>query len=239
MRGLWQSLTSRGSNVAAAGQPAPEQPATPAAEIALVPAPRLTLYALEKELEALTDTAEMVEQDQEPEFLRQFAEILAKAVEKRDRVGEFMAHLEAQSRFADAEIERLQERKAFFTQALERMAKYVMFTIQSFPMDAKGRWAKLEGRTTTFQLKKCPPSVEITDEEAVPAEYKATTITIPLPLWQELLDSLPVEPSGKLEGSVRNAKIAVSKTAVKAALQDKQPVPGARLVDDKYRVERR
>lgn len=217
------------------------EPAAPAAELAVVPAPpqpRLSLYALEEQLLALSDTVEMVEPDQEQEFLAQFQATLKAAVEKRDRVGQFMAHLEAQVAFADAEVKRLQERKAFMARALERIEHYVILTIQSLPVDAKGKYAKLEGKVTTFQIKKCPPSVEITDVEQIPAEHKSVTLTLPLPLYDELLDSLDLDFAGKIADAVSKAKIDVSKTSVKDALKAAE-VPGARLIDDKYRLERK
>jgi hypothetical protein len=46
---------------------------------------------------------------------------------------------------------------------------------------------KLEGRTNTLKKRKCPPSVNVIDEQKIPAEYKRVTVTLPLPQWQELL----------------------------------------------------
>ncbi len=209
----------------------PQQPA------ALVPAPvaSLTLYQLEEQLVAFADTAEMVSPEEEQQFLAEFQAALTAAVEKRDRVAQFMTHVQAQAAMTAAEITRLQERKQFFERIEERVERYVIATIQSFGQDAKGKWRKLEGKTVTFSIAKCPDSVEITDEALVPAEFKSTTITLPLPLWQELLDSLDLEAAGKIEDAVKQAKYAVSKTAVKAAM----PVPGAKLVDDKYRLVRK
>jgi hypothetical protein len=216
-------------------------PASPATELAVAPAPpqRLTLYALEEQLVALSDTVEMVEPEQEQEFLKQFQQALTAAVEKRDRVGQFMAHLEQQAAFASAEIKRLQERKQFYDAALDRIEKYVTLTIESLGRDAKGKHQKLEGKTVTFQLKKCPASVEITDESQVPATYKSVTLTLPAVLYDELLDSLDLDFAGKIADAVRKASMSVSKTDVKADLQAKQEVPGAHLVDDKYRLERK
>jgi hypothetical protein len=66
---------------------------------------------------------------------------------------------------------------------------------------------KLEGRNNTIILRPCPASVEITDVAAVPQEYIRVTV-------EETPD----------------------KVAIKAALQAKQDVPGARLVTDKKSV---
>src|SRR5271157_4885207 len=128
------------------------------------PAPHpLTLYAIEEQLTAMTDTAEMVPEDQEQAFLEEFRTMLTAAVDKRDRVGQFLSHLESQAAFAKAEIARLQERKAFFERAIEKMEGYVIRVIEMNGPDAKGKYPKLEGKTVTFSIKDCPPSVEITD----------------------------------------------------------------------------
>jgi hypothetical protein len=217
------------------------EPAAPVAEVAVIQAPpvRLTLYDLEEQLVALGDTTEMVEPEQEQAFLEQFQASLKLAVEKRDRVGQFMSHLENQMQFADAEMVRLQERKAYCGRALDRISSYVTMTIKSLGQDAKGKWKKLEGKVTTFSLAKCPASVNLTDADAVPAQYKSVTITLPLELYDKLLDSLDLDFAGQIADSAKKARIDVSKTAVKESLKAKVDVPGAVLVDDKYRLERR
>src|SRR5437879_10864559 len=52
--------------------------------------PALTLYALEENLESLVDSAELVTVDQEGAFLEDFRHALTAAVEKRDRVAQFI-----------------------------------------------------------------------------------------------------------------------------------------------------
>src|ERR1700735_1360879 len=80
------------------------------------------LYAVEEYLAVLVDTAELVPADQEQEFRDEFQLTLSTAVDKRDRVGQFMAHLEQQIAFANFEVERLRERKAAYRRGLERTA---------------------------------------------------------------------------------------------------------------------
>lgn len=216
------------------------EPAMPVVDLAVISAPHpLTLYALEEQLTCLADTAEMVPPEQEEAFRLAFQQALTAAVEKRDRVGQFIAHIEAQAAFAAAEIKRLQERKAFFDRAIEKIESYVISTIMTLGHDAKNKYPKLEGRSVTFQIKKCPPSVEITDAEIVSAQYKTATVTIPMALWDELLDSLDLDFAGKIADAVKNAKLDISKTAIKAALGDNVFVDGARLTTDKYRLERK
>jgi hypothetical protein len=51
----------------------------------------------------------------------EFQTALTAAVEKRDRVGQFLAHLEQQIDFARFEIDRLRQRKATCERALARL----------------------------------------------------------------------------------------------------------------------
>jgi len=201
----------------------------PVGAVALAPHP-LTLYAIEEQLTAMADTAELVPVDQEQAFLEEFRAALTAAVDKRDRVGQFLSHLEQQAGFAKAEIARLQERKVFFERAVEKMEGYVIHVIESIGPDAKRKYAKLEGHTVTFSIKDCPPSVEIQDETAVPSDYKAVTITMPALKWEAFLDSLDLEQRAAVLDSVEKPKVAVSKTAIKKAMGDGAQVPGADLI---------
>jgi len=145
------------------------------AALAVVPSPAVTAapqYVIETYLAALIETAELVGPEQEQEFRAEFQSVLTTAVEKRDRVGQFLAHLEHQIEFASFEIERLKQRKATFERALARLETYVIETIESLGSDDKGKYPTLEGNTTTFSLRVCPPSVEVTDEAAIPADFK-------------------------------------------------------------------
>jgi len=166
------------------------------AVLAVVPSPAVTaapLYVIEDQLAALIETAELVSPEQEREFRAEFQAALTTAVEKRDRTGQFLAHLEHQIDFARFEIDRLRQRKAACERALARLENYVVETIENLGTDAKGRYRTLEGKTTTFGLRACPPSVEATDESAIPAEYKTLTLKLPAVTWEQLLDGLDIE----------------------------------------------
>src|SRR5580692_11572997 len=83
--------------------------------LTVVPSPAVTaapLYVIEDHLAALIETAELVSPEQEQEFRVEFQTALTAAVEKRDRVGQFLAHLAQQIDFAKFEIDRLRQRKA-------------------------------------------------------------------------------------------------------------------------------
>ena len=159
------------------------------AALAVVPSPVVTaapLYIIEAHLASLIETAELVSPEQEQEFRAELQSALMTAVEKRDRVGQFLAHLEQQIEFANFEIDRLKQRKATFERALARLEAYVIETIESLGTDDKGKYRTLEGKTTTFSLRVCPPSVEVTDETSIPADFK----------------TLPIESSGGDVGAV-------------------------------------
>src|ERR1035441_10367914 len=96
MFACWQSLIKRRPKTMAAATVIPE-PARPAAELAVVPAPpvRLSLYALNEELIALMVTMEMVPSEQEGEFLERFAQTLAATAEKIDSTSHLMAFLDS------------------------------------------------------------------------------------------------------------------------------------------------
>lgn len=200
------------------------------------PAP-VTLYAIEETLAALADTAEMVPAEVEAEFAAAFAQALTTAVEKRDRVGQFMAHLEAQIELAKAEIQRLQDRKRAYESALDRVEGYVVRAIENLGPDAHGKTRKLEGKTVTFVLHKCPDAVKITDEAAIPAPYKTLTIKVPAEAWEQALDAIDLDARAELLGAIKTADVSIDKRALKAAL-DAGPVPGADLSINKYSLRR-
>lgn len=211
------------------------------AALAVVPSPAVTaapLYQIEEYLAALVETADLVPEDQEREFRAEFESALATAVDKRDRVGQFMAHLEQQIEFARFEIDRLRQRRAVYERALERLEQYVITTIEHLGQDARGKYRRLEGRTITFSVRSCPPSVEVTDEPAIPAAFKSLTIRLPAVVWERLLDSLELEERAAVLEQVRNPEIVVDKRAVKAAIERGAMVAGAELITGRHSLAR-
>jgi len=209
--------------------------------VRLEPTARLAarpLYDLEQHLAALIDTEELVAEDQEQAYALELHDTLLAAVEKRDRVGQFMGWLESQAEFAHKEIARLKEREAFFTRALTRMEGYVSRVIESLGYDSKGKRKRLEGNTVTFSLHGCDKRVEVIDETAVPARYKRATITLPAELWEELMESLDLNFRDRVLAAVLSPKLEVSATLVKADLKAEVAVPGAKLAGGTYLVRK-
>jgi hypothetical protein len=127
---------------------------------------------------------------------------LTAAVEKRDRVGQFLAHLEQQIDFAKFEIDRLRQRKATCERALERLETYVIDTIENLGTDRKGAYRGLEEKTTTFSLVPVRLRVEVADESVVPSD-KTLTLKFPAVTWEQLLDGLDSEQRAAVLGQVK------------------------------------
>ncbi|CAB4130476.1 Siphovirus Gp157 [uncultured Caudovirales phage] len=200
----------------------------------------LTLYSLEENLVALLDTADMVEDPAQQEaILQEIVSAHLAAVEKRDRVGQFLAHCENQQAGIDTEIKRLQALKKAYVTTQERVEAYIVRTIQDIGKDDKGKFRKLEGKTTVLSIRPCPVSVEVKDEAAVPDRFKTLTITVPATAWSEFVDSADIEERAKFLVAVDRWDTAVSKKEVKAAIEAKQQVPGAILADTKYSLQRK
>jgi len=196
------------------------------------------LYDLEQHLAALIDTEEMVSAEQDEEYSAELQRVLIQAVEKRDRVGQFMAWLESQAALAQQEMQRLAERRAFFQRALARMEGYVTRVIESLGVDEKVKRKRLEGNTVTFALHGCEKRVEITDDQAVPAKYKRAAMTLPADLWEELMDSINFELRERVLAAITSPRLEVSSSLIKADLKADVAVPGAKLVGGTYLVRK-
>lgn len=212
------------------------------AALGVVPSPAVTaapLYSIEVYLAALIETAELVPPEQEQEFRAEFQTALMSAIEKRDRVGQFMAHLEQQIEFANHEINRLKQRKLAFERALARVEAYIVETIERLGKDEKGKFRTLEGRTITFSLRLCPPSVEVRDEGTVPPAFKTVVLKMPATFWEHALEALPTDQRAAILKGVQTVDIQIDKRSVKAAIDSGERVPGADLIRNRYALRTR
>jgi hypothetical protein len=69
----------------------------------------------------------------------------------------------------------------------------VIDTIENLGTDSTGKYRRPDGKTTTFSLRACPPSVEIGDEAAIPLEFKVLLLKLPALRLEQLLDGLEIE----------------------------------------------
>jgi hypothetical protein len=180
-----------------------------------------TLFQIEESLALLAESAE--EEGLTPEIEAALTAYLEGAVEKRDRVAEFIHFCEAMAELAKAEVKRLQARQKHFEATAERVSGMVLRV--------------LEGRTNTLKKRKCPPSVNVTDEQKIPAEYKRVTVTLPLPQWQELLARTPEEFRNSVLSGVRKQEITLELDAIKQALNLEKAVEGADLTLNRFKLQ--
>ena len=66
----------------------------------------ITLYQIEEQLQALFDSAELVAPEQETEFMAELSKAIEKAVDKRQRVAEFIAHCQSQIVLAQVALQQ-------------------------------------------------------------------------------------------------------------------------------------
>ena len=201
------------------------------------------LFDVEESLTALLDTVELVAPDQEQAFLEDFAAALTTATDKRDRVAGKLAKLEAQQAYAAGEIKRLQTFKKSAEAAQERLEGYVTYVIQRLGKDAKGKWRKLEGNTSTLSLRACAASVEVVNQSDVPNDYTRSIVTLPTAMLSDILgvlaDCTPRFYERVAPEVASTLKIEVDKRAVKATIDAGEAVAGAKLVTDKTTLVRK
>lgn len=93
------------------------------------------------------------------------ATYLQGAIEKRDRLGEFIGRMEAEADAIRNEEKRLAERRKGF----EKIADSMRDSIHQQMLDWQIK--KVEGKLFTFAVQANPASVEITDESQIPGDY--------------------------------------------------------------------
>ena len=189
----------------------------------------LSLFQIEESLALLAESAEA--DGLTPEIEEALAAYLKGAVEKRDRVAEFIRFCEAMAELAKTEVKRLQARQKHFEAAAERVSSMVLRFLEWLGAE------KLEGRTNTLKKRKCPPSVNVIDEQKIPAEYKRVTVTLPLPQWQQLLDGIPEGARNTVLAGVRKQEISLDLEAIKQALSLEKAIEGADLALDRFKLQ--
>jgi hypothetical protein len=203
---------------------------------ALVPA-RDSLWRLEDDLEALLNSVDLVETDEDKASLQvQITATLEKTIGKRDQVSAWLGREEQHELAIMAEIVRLEKLKTGVRVRRQNIENYVLDCILAKGPDAKGKLPALEGVTSRFSAKKNPASVDITATEDVPDEYCSVTLKFDPSEWRELADSLDMEQYTKLTVHIKDR--TPSKTPLKLKLTSGEAIPGARMAPVKYRLER-
>src|SRR3974390_1528136 len=100
----------------------------------LVPSPKsCTLYELEDNLSALVNSIDLAEEASAREsILEEIGRALQRTAEKRDSVVAFLRHCEAQQKFADSEIDRIQKRKATIARLQEELETHLVGVVERY-----------------------------------------------------------------------------------------------------------
>jgi hypothetical protein len=196
-----------------------------------------TLYEIEDTLQALVNSIDLVEDAHDRQLvLDKIGEELRRTKEKRDRVVAFRRHCEQQQKFADAEIERIEKRKAFIARVQEELELYVVQVIEQFaPADRRGI-KRLEGNVSTMRIQKNPDSVLITDIDSIPLMFKQIVLTMPAYVWEAMLQRIGFEDRKVFEARVEKAEFKPDKKLIGAELKKGAQVPGADLKFGDFRL---
>jgi Siphovirus Gp157 len=138
----------------------------------VVPIRPQSLFDLTERLTELLDSIDMCEDaDVRAECEQEIADVLSRQLSKVDNMAEFSDHLEFQIALRKKQVQLLEKANRRAAGILERIDNAILRT-----MDATGR-KSLEGSLYSFSLRKLPPSVEVTNQAVVPAQYIRTTVS--------------------------------------------------------------
>jgi len=196
-----------------------------------------TLYAIEDTLQALANSVDLVEDAHDRQvILDEIGQALRRTKEKRDAVVAFLRHCELQQKFADAEVERIEKRKAFIVRVREELERYVIQVIDQFAAPDRRGIKRLEGNVSSLRIQKNPDSVLITDLDSLPLALKQVVLTMPAYVWEALLQRVGFEERKVFETRVEKAEFKPDKKAIGAELKKGTQIPGADLKFGEWRL---
>jgi hypothetical protein len=204
----------------------------------LVPRPTsCTLYELEDNLQALVNSIDLAEEPSAREsILEEIGQALRRTAEKRDAVVAFLRHCEMQRRFADAEIQRIEKRKASIARLQEELEDHLVRVVEQYAKPDRRGVQRLEGNFSSMRIQKNPDSVLITDVGAVPLAFKQALLAMPAHVWEALLQRLGLEERKTWEGLVEKLEFKPDKKAIGAELKTGNEIPGADLKFGEWRL---
>lgn len=201
------------------------------------PPPGWTLYELEDNLAALINSVDLAEEPSAREsFLEEIGQALRRTAEKRDAVVAFLRHCQAQQKFADAEIERIQKRKAKIARVQEELESYLVQVVERYAKPDRRGVQRLEGNFSILRIQKNPDSVLITELAAIPAAFKQVVLAMPAHVWEALLQRLGLEERKTWEARVERIEFKPDKKAIGAELKRGTAIPGADLKFGDWRL---
>jgi hypothetical protein len=196
-----------------------------------------TLYELEDNLEAFANTVDLAEDEPSRRLiLDEIGHALRRAKDKRDAVVAFLRHCEMQQKFADAEIERIQKKKAGISQVQQQLEHYVVQVVEQFATPDRRGVKRLEGNLSSLRIQKNPDSVLITDLDVIPLAFKQAVLVMPAHVWEALLQRLGLEERKVFESRIEKLEFKPDKKAIAAELKNGVPIAGADLKFGEFRL---
>src|SRR5690348_6736657 len=119
------------------------------------------LYEREDQLQALVNSIDLAEESSSREaILEEIGQALRKTREKRDAVA-FLRHCELQQEFADAEVARIEKRKAFIARVQQELEVRAISVIEEFAVADRKGTKRLEGNCSSMRIQKNPHSIVV------------------------------------------------------------------------------
>jgi hypothetical protein len=159
----------------------------------------LRLYEIASDyLQTLEDLAEM--EDLPEEVIADTLEGLQGTFEtKAINVGAYIKTLEAEASAIEEVCKSMERRQRSLERHAERLREYLKTQMERVSLP------KIKNCYLTLRVQANPPSVEVIDEEAIPAEYKRTELSIKL-LRSEIAKAMKLGkdvPGARLEQTTR------------------------------------
>jgi hypothetical protein len=192
--------------------------------------PGCTLYELEDNLQALVNSIDLAQEPAIREFiLERIGQEVRRVNEKRDAVVAFLRHCKSQQEFADAEIERIQKRRAFIARVQQELESCLIPVVEQYAATDRRGIQRLDGNFSSLRIQRNPESVLVSDIEAIPPAFKQIVLTMPAYVWTALLQCLDTEERKAFESRLERQEFKPDKKAIAAELKRGTEVPGADL----------
>lgn len=134
----------------------------------------LTLYTLESELEALLDSVETCPDELREELEAKITKYLDAELSKVDNIGWVLSTLDNVQVHARTEIARLRTREQAAAKAAQSLETYILHVL------ARRNGKPLKGHNVTLSARRTEALI-IDDPDAVPEQWKRTTINVDIP----------------------------------------------------------
>jgi hypothetical protein len=206
--------------------------------------PNLSLYGIKTELLELLRYREEIagSADMTPAEIKESLEVVddrireyvGREVAKVDGIAAYLRECEARAEVLKMEAQRIMNQSRSWT---ERGARIETVTLGVM---LKLGATELDGATSTFKVKKNPPSLEVANVNELHPRYRRIKVTMTAELWERALGVLMKDERGapvfqELIGCNVSAPEAMM-AEIKAELKADGAVIGCKLIDDKFRL---